>query len=122
MIVACELALATVLLVSAGLLTRSVGEIAGTDPGIEVGGLIAMSIRPQETTTDAEWHALLQPSREVQAALERVPGVTAVTGTRQLPFLQTPGSWSTTLAVGGEEIRGTSALRWLVDTNFQSVM
>jgi predicted permease len=118
-VVAFELALTTALLVSGGLLARSFGQLMDTDPGIDAEGLVALTIRPRTPNTEAEVEQLLARSREIRAALESVPGVTAVTVSSDLPFISKPTSTTTFLTDGA---RGSTALYWRVDPTYHATM
>jgi putative ABC transport system permease protein len=90
-LVVAEIALALVLLVSAGLLIRSFARRQQVDPGFDPGNLVTLNIAlpPPKYETPAQqtafWDAALP-------RLASVPGVTAVAATSNMPF---SGSGST---------------------------
>jgi putative ABC transport system permease protein len=89
-LVVAEVALATVLLVSAGLLTRTMQQLNAVDPGFDPDGVITVSIapagerfdfrRPGYETRVGEYHARLQEQ------LAAIPGVEAVALATTMPY------------------------------------
>lgn len=83
LLVAAEVALAVVLLVQAGLLTRTLGALVRLDPGFDVTHLLTARVSLPDRTVDADavrWFA---------QALDRagsLPGVAAAAATSRLPF------------------------------------
>jgi hypothetical protein len=83
-----EVALATVLLIGAGLLIRSIFELTRVDPGFRTERLLTMQIGLPESRYEGERRALF--IQEMKARTGALPGVTsAAVG---LYF----GSWSST--------------------------
>jgi putative ABC transport system permease protein len=83
-LVATQVALAVVLAVGAGLLTRSFTAVLATDPGFKVDRLLTMAINaPGQYDTAAKRVGLYE---RLFARLEAVPGVIAVGGTTRLPL------------------------------------
>ncbi len=79
-----QIALSTILLAGAGLLTRSFWNLATVDPGFQVDGLLTMSV----SMTPARYpdSARLGAYTDVVAlGVERIPGVVAVSSTTALP-------------------------------------
>lgn len=86
--VVVEVALATVLLVAASLLTRSFRALDGTDPGFDRTGVLAVELAPQHTGSYIDQiNSLAALYARVQTALDSVPGVRAVGGATHLPYL-----------------------------------
>ena len=91
-LVASQLALAAMLVVAAGLTTRSFVRLLQVDPGFEAGGLLTMEYRlpgNKYRSGEAQWAF----HREVLERIRAVPGVAAAAGVRALPF---SGNGSTT--------------------------
>ena len=79
-----QIALSTILLAGAGLLTRSFWNLAAVDPGFRVDGLLTMSV----SVTPAKYPdsaRLAAYTDAVAQRLERVPGVVAASSTTALP-------------------------------------
>jgi predicted permease len=83
-LVSAEVALAVVLTVGAGLLTRSFVAVLNTNPGFASDGLLTLGINvPVRHNTDETRVAFY---RELFQRLETVPGVVSVGGTTRLPL------------------------------------
>jgi predicted permease len=96
-LVTTEVALAVVLSIAAGLLTRSFIAVLNTDPGFRSDHLLTMMIRvPARHDTDDKLVAFYQ---QLFQRLESVPGVISVGGNTRLPFAG--GNSSTPVAVEG---------------------
>jgi putative ABC transport system permease protein len=84
-LVAVELALSVILLVGAGLLSRSLAKLTSVDPGFRTANLLALRVSlPRAKARDT-----LFTGQFFRAALERlgaVPGVVAVTASTTHPF------------------------------------
>ncbi len=86
----CEIALTFVLLTGAGLITKSFVRLITIEPGFEAEGVLTLRLQihgERYASTDQVTTAY----RELQRALEAVPGVTAVARSTCGPFL---GGWS----------------------------
>jgi predicted permease len=85
MLVVAEVALALVLLVSAGLLLRSLERLFSVDTGFRAAQLLTMQVQQagRKYEPDPARYQFFERARE---AVERVPGVTAVAFTSQLPL------------------------------------
>lgn len=84
-LVAAQLALAVVLSVGAGLLTRSFVAAVNTDPGFRIDHVLTMQVSvPGQYTTAVERHVGFY--RRLFARIEAVPGVVSVGGTTRLPL------------------------------------
>jgi putative ABC transport system permease protein len=79
-----QIALSTMLLAGAGLLTRSFWNLASTDPGFRADGVLTMtvSLTPSRYPDSARVAAYAD---EVVHRLERIPGVRAASSTTALP-------------------------------------
>ena len=79
-----QIALSTILLAGAGLLTRSFWNLASVDPGFRVDGLLTMSVSmtPARYPDSARLGAYTDA---VAVRLERIPGVVAASSTTALP-------------------------------------
>jgi putative ABC transport system permease protein len=79
-----QIALSTILLAGAGLLTRSFWNLASVDPGFQVDGLLTMSVSmtPAKYPDSARLAAYTDA---VALRLERIPGVLAASSTTALP-------------------------------------
>jgi predicted permease len=79
-----QIALSTILLAGAGLLTRSFWNLASVDPGFQVDGLLTMtvSMTPSRYPDSARVGAYTDA---VALRLERIPGVVAASSTTALP-------------------------------------
>ena len=90
-LVAAEIALATLLLFSAGLTLRSLLAVLSTDPGFRAEGVIAVAIEPptSQLTTGPERRQFYQ---DVEARMAALPGVESVGSIHLLPL--TANNWS----------------------------
>ncbi len=84
-LVVAEVSLALVLLVSAGLLLRSIERLFSVDVGFHASGLLTMQVQETGHQYDIDM-ARYQFFEQAREAVERVPGVTAVAFTSQLPL------------------------------------
>ncbi|MGC2656658.1 MAG: ABC transporter permease [Bryobacteraceae bacterium] len=85
MLVVCEIALALVLLVGAGLMIKSFSELGREKPGFDPDNLVTLAYRVPRTkypaaAQQAEFH------REVVAKIKALPGVIAATSVRAAPL------------------------------------
>ena len=89
-LVAGEIALATVLVTGAGLLLASLHELRSVDPGVDPSDVVAMRIAP----TDAKYHGEAAQALYDQLfeRMRAIPGVRTVGATHLLPF--TWGNWA----------------------------
>ena len=97
--IAAELALSVVLLIGAGLLARSFGEITRVDPGFRRDGLLLVSTSMPRAMSRDSLRAR-QVFEDAVARLRAMPGVVAATQGTTPPF--SGGSSSSTMAVEGE--------------------
>ena len=95
-LVVCELLLATVLLIGAGLFVRSLGTLLATPSGFDPGGVVAISIGlPEERYPERSDY--LAAYRRLLERLAAVPGVESVASLRNLPLSGDPAEtyhWS----------------------------
>jgi putative ABC transport system permease protein len=82
-LVAAEVALALVLLVSAGLLLRSLERLFSVDPGFDTAHLLTMQVQTSHRLKDDATHRTFE---QTLAAVQKVPGVIAAAFTSQLPL------------------------------------
>ncbi len=80
-----EIALALVLLTSAGLLLRSVQRLLSVNPGFDAAALLTMQIPTSGRRFDSDEEALAASDR-ILAAVQAVPGVQSVAITSHLPL------------------------------------
>lgn len=84
MLVVAEVALALVLLVSAGLLLRSMQRLFAVDPGFDTSQLLTMQVQTSGRRFDDQTtHRFFAQSLE---SVRQIPGVTAAAFTSQLPL------------------------------------
>lgn len=103
-LVATELALCVVLLVAAGLLTRSLQRLSAVDPGFRTEGLLTVRLSLSRYWEDSI--GVTGFYRDVVPRIAAVPGVVGVTATSEVPF--TGRSSSSPYLLVGE---GPEALR-----------
>jgi putative ABC transport system permease protein len=103
-LVAGQLALALVLLVGAGLLTRTLLALSRVDPGFRRDGLVTFRVEaPEGRYSDGA--AVREFYRELGARLAALPGVSAVSTTSLLPLSGEAANNSVWLASSGPERR-----------------
>ncbi len=92
-VVALEIALTAVLLVTGGLLTRSLSSLLDVDPGFDPENLATLHVSlPERRYPDPESRADFVT--EVLHELERIPGALAFTAGNNLPFPGTISGWA----------------------------
>jgi putative ABC transport system permease protein len=84
-LVITEVSLAVVLLVSAGLLLRSMQQLFAVDPGFDAGNLLTMQVQESGHRYDSD-AARLQFFQQALENIRRVPGVVFAGLTTQLPL------------------------------------
>jgi predicted permease len=111
-LVVAEIALALVLLTSAGLLVRSFSRLAGTDPGFRPEGALTLKI-PLPPARYIAPAALERVQQELLPSIETVPGVRSAGASTNLPF--EPGAEMTFIIDGrydgGDAGKGVSQYR-----------
>lgn len=83
--VVAQVALALVLMVGAGLLTRSFRAQLAVDVGSDIEGVVAMSMRPPASRYDSG-ETLVNFAAELDRRLAALPGVSAASVSSDLPF------------------------------------
>ena len=91
-LVVAEMALAVVLLVSAGLVLRSLWALQHVRLGFEPAGVLTLRVAlPEPTTTPSA--KVEQFYADLMNRVRAVPGVTAAGAVRSLPLANTIGDW-----------------------------
>lgn len=88
-VVSLEVALTVVLLVSGGLLVRSLNGLFAVEPGFRQEGLVEVRVRLPGYRYSERTERLFA-FRQMQEAIQAVPGVEAVSGTTRPPFSVSP--------------------------------
>ena len=101
-LVVVEVALALVLLVGAGLMTRSFSKLLQVDPGFEPGHVVAAQVF-LPTTKYRERTRLTQFFEDVVARLESAPGVTAASAVSMLPMNEVGAASALPFTVEGRQ-------------------
>ena len=83
---AMQVAITFVLLVGAGLLTRSLGRLLAVDPGFRSSGVLTADLSLPETANDSPKAQRVQFFGELFARLSRLPGVEQVGAVNALPL------------------------------------
>jgi len=91
-LVAVETALAVVLVISAGLMLKSVWKLYRTDPGFDPRGVVAVEIAPPTTRYQSQGEVSRAFLARVEEGMRAIPGVEAVGAIHLLPF--TLSNWS----------------------------
>jgi len=92
-VIAAEIALAIVLLVTGGLLARSLSQLLSVDPGFDTKNLATTHLSlPDDRYGSQETQA--QFLEEVVERLRQIPGATGVTAANGLPFPGRTAGWS----------------------------
>ena len=86
-LVVAQVSLSMVLLVSAGLLARTVVSLLRVDPGFDPSSTLVFKVAP-DVASYPELADHIRFREELRAGLERIPGVTAVGVANQLPLGQ----------------------------------
>jgi putative ABC transport system permease protein len=81
-----QVALTLVLLVGAGLLTRSFIRLMGVDPGYRTEGAVVMDVVVPWATSEEEASRTMRMQGELLTRLEEIPGVTTVGSVNILPL------------------------------------
>lgn len=122
-LVVAEVALALVLLVSAGLLMRSLQQLFAISPGFEPAGLLTMQVQISAQQFDKE--ANDQFFAASLSAVRQIPGVTAAAFTNQLPMSEDRDEWGVRFELGADgqpERRGSSSFRYAVSPGYFQTM
>ena len=97
-----EVALALVLLVGAGLMTRSFARLLQVDPGFEPNNVVAAQVF-LPTAKYRERHRLVQFYEDVLARLRSTPGVTAASAVSALPMNEVGAASALPFTVEGRQ-------------------
>jgi putative ABC transport system permease protein len=120
-LVVAEVALALVLLVSAGLLFRSLSRLLAVDPGFDDAPLVTMQLQVTGHRYDADSlrYGFLEQSLE---AVRGVPGVVAAAYTSQLPLSDDLDIYGVHLEQEGDPANDGAALRYAVTPGYFAAM
>jgi putative ABC transport system permease protein len=120
-LVVAEVALALVLLVSAGLLLRSISRLFSVDAGFDASGLLTLQVQGagRRFDTDAATYRFFS---EALDQVRRVPGVTAAALTSQLPLSGDQDGYGVHLEKAHALEDVTSALRYAVTPAYLDTM
>jgi putative ABC transport system permease protein len=83
---AAEIALATILLIGAGLFLQSLGRLEAVEPGFESGALMTFQVAPPVTKYPLQTGQAAEFHRRLLESLRTVPGVSAAVASSGLPF------------------------------------
>jgi len=120
-LVVTEVALALVLLVSAGLLLRSLERLFSVDVGFRAAELLTMQVQEAGHHYDADT-ARYDFFERARQAVERVPGVTAVAFTSQLPLSGDLDGYGVDFENEFNPQDDAEALRYAVSPNYFEAM
>jgi putative ABC transport system permease protein len=113
-LVVCQVALALVLLIGAGLLLRTFDRLRSVDLGVRTSNVLTFAVHlPMGRYGDAEQRARFH--RDFQARLEKLPGVRAAAAISRLPVTGTYHSWGARRADLPPEARGVQAQQRVVE-------
>lgn len=97
-LVVVEVALAVVLVAGAGLLLRTMAELADVDPGFAHRNVLAVEVALPTPFITPEWRQNVDFFAELSERLERLPGVTSASAAFQPPYDR---GWVTSFDVEG---------------------
>jgi putative ABC transport system permease protein len=120
MLVVAEVAIALVLLVSAGLLLRSLRRLFAIDPGFDASHLLTMQVQETGHRFDADG-ARDRFFTQVLEGVRQVPGITAAAFTSQLPLSGDFESFGVQFAVNPND-NSEAALRYAVSPDYFKAM
>ena len=117
-LVVTQIAVSLVVLVAAGLFTRSLERARATDPGFNADGAIVFTLDPQ-LARDYDDARIASLYREVERQLKQLPGVTAVSRATHIP-LDGSSAGTSVFAEGSTAARdeGTNVLYSVVGDDF----
>jgi putative ABC transport system permease protein len=120
-LVVCQVALALVLLIGAGLLLRTFDRLRSVDLGVRTSHVLSFAVHlPMGRYGDAEQRARFH--RDFQARLSALPGVRAAAAISRLPVTGTYHSWGTRRADLPPDARGAQSQQRVVEgPYFQAV-
>ena len=120
-LVVAEVALALVLLVSAGLLYRSLSKLLTVDTGFDDASLLTMQVQVTGHRYDAD-SALYRFLERSLGAVRAVPGVTAAAYTSQLPLSDDLDVYGVHLEREADPANDGAALRYAVTPGYFAAM
>jgi len=113
-LVVCQVALALVLLIGAGLLLRTFDRLRSVDLGVRTSHVLTFAVHlPMGRYGDAEQRARFH--RDFQARLAALPGVRSAAAISRLPVTGTYHSWGSRRADLPPEARGVQAQQRVVE-------
>ena len=116
-LVVAQMALAVLLAAGAGLLIRSVANLRGINPGLEVDRVAVIDATlPARLNSDERRQAILG----VLPALQAVPGVRSVAAAQKLPLRGSGDNWSIGI-VGRPPVNTTTAFRMVTPDYFKTL-
>ncbi|MFL5517660.1 MAG: ABC transporter permease, partial [Gemmatimonadales bacterium] len=121
-LVVAEVALALVLLVSSGLLLRSLGRLFAVDVGFDPSGLLTMRVQTSGHRLDAD-STRYRFFTQALEAVRQVPGVTAAALTSQLPLSGDLDEYGALFeATATQRAQGYSVFRYAVSPGYLDLM
>jgi predicted permease len=116
-LVVAQMALAVLLVASAGLLIRSVANLRGIDAGFRADGVAVLDVTmPAQLNGDERRRALLS----VLPALEALPGVQSAAAVQRLPLRGGGDNWNLNI-VGRPPVNATTAFRMVTPAYFKTL-
>jgi putative ABC transport system permease protein len=120
-LIAADVALAVVLLIGAGLMIRSVGNLLGVQPGFDADGVLTMQIS-MVGTAYAKDETVVQRTNEMVAKLTALPGVEAAAAAGQIPLGGNGDTWGFHIEGRPSGPDDPSVERYSVTPDYFSVM
>ena len=116
-LVVAQMALAVVLAAGAGLLIRSVANLRGIDPGLDVDRVAVIDATLPALTNSAERR---QAILRVLPVLQAVPGVSSVAAAQKLPLRGSGDNWGLGI-VGRPPVNASTAFRMVTPDYFKTL-
>jgi putative ABC transport system permease protein len=117
-LVVAQIALAVLLSAGAGLLLRTVANLRGIDPGLEVTAVAVLDATvPTQLDADARRRAYL----EALPALQALPGVRAAAATQKLPLRGSGDNWGVSVVGRSDLDGGTTFVRLVTPDYFEAL-
>ena len=117
-LVVAQIALAVLLSAGAGLLLRTVANLRGIDPGLEVTAVAVLDATvPTQLDDDARRRAYL----EALPALQALPGVRAAAATQKLPLRGSGDNWGVSVVGRSDLDGGTTFVRLVTPDYFEAL-
>jgi putative ABC transport system permease protein len=111
-LVAAEIALAVLLLVVSGLLTRTLVQLQTLDPGFEVANVLTASVTLPQTASEQEAARWFE---RALAEIRTLPGVVSAGATSRVPFAGSRFNPNRGLEVEGRSLQSADEGTWAVD-------